>query len=304
MYENAVLIASVSDLHVDFAENRQALVALATKIHRSKADLVIVAGDVSHVDDHIARALRAFRLVAPHVAYLPGNHDLWFVKKNAVADPEVDSWRRYRTELKALVEAENCHYLPASPLYLGRMAIVGSTGWYDHSLLRPELRSAVSAEDLAQKRIGGAIWSDGQFAVFRDAEGKPMSDEAVARQMEAELNEQIREVDKNPDVDDVVVATHVLPFREALGAPKGLPWDYFDAFMGSIQLGDVVRSSRKVRAAVYGHTHLPGAFLVDTIRVHGTPLGYPRERRNIPAESIPERAIGWLEMGGPLHNAR
>lgn len=289
-------IASVSDLHVDFAENRDALVRLATAIHRIGVDLVIVAGDVSHVDDHIARALRAFRVAAPCVAYLPGNHDLWFVRRDAGTDPEVDSWRRYRKDLRALVEAEDCHYLPAGPLELGRIAVVGSTGWYDHSLLRPELRSSVDPVALESKQLGGAVWSDARFAVFRGLDGAPMSDEAVARRMESELAAQIEDVDANPDIEHVVVATHVLAFREALGPPKGLPWDFFDAFMGSTRLGDVVRSSKKVRAAIYGHTHRPGAFVIDGIQVHGTPLGYPRERRGIAPDTIPDRAIGWIEL--------
>lgn len=296
MYEKLVRIASVSDLHVDFAANREALVKLATAIHREKADLVIVAGDVSHVDDHIARALRAFRLAAPKVAYLPGNHDLWFVKDNAVEDPEVDSWRRYRTDLKAIVEGEDCHYLPSHPLLLGPVGVVGTTGWYDHSMLRPEVRAEVSDEALAAKRLGRAQWSDGRFAVFRDAQGRPMSDIDVARVMEAELEAQLESVETDPEIEDVVVATHVLGFRQALGPAKGMPWDYFDAFMGSTELGRIVKTSKKVRAAIYGHTHRPGRFEVGTVQVYGTPLGYPRERKGVDPEALPERAIGWLDV--------
>ncbi|MEM7674454.1 MAG: metallophosphoesterase, partial [Myxococcota bacterium] len=70
-------IATVSDLHTDFAENRGAVVKLAVAIHAGAADVVVVAGDVSHKDERIDRALRAFAEVAGQVAYIPGNHDLW-----------------------------------------------------------------------------------------------------------------------------------------------------------------------------------------------------------------------------------
>lgn len=292
----AVRIASVSDLHVDFAANRNAVVRLATEIHRRQADLVVVAGDVSHVDDHIARTVRAFKVAAPRVAYLPGNHDLWFVQEDARDNPKVDSWRRYRVELKALVEAEGCHYLPDGPLRIGSIAVAGVTGWYDSSMLRPEILAQVGPDAVRAKAFGGAVWSDARFAVFRDEAGAPMSDAAVARRMEQDLSQQLETLDAEADITDVVVATHVLGFTEALGPPKGMPWDYFDAFMGSLDLGKVVRSSRKVRAAIYGHTHRPGAFEVGGIRVHGTPLGYPRERRKLDPETIPERAIGWIEL--------
>ena len=296
MYGKVVRIASVSDLHVDFPENREVLVRLATEIHRAGADLVVVAGDVSHVDDHIARTLRAFRIAAPRVAYLPGNHDLWFARKHAEEDPDVDSWRRYREDLRVLVEAENCHYLPAQPLYLGSVALVGTTGWYDYSLIRPEVRTHVGEAALREKRWAGAEWSDARYAIFRDASGGRMSDPEVAKRMEEDLVEQLDAVDRNPDVQDVVAATHVLAFAEALGGPKGLPWDYFDAFMGSRGLGEVLRRSPKVRAAIYGHTHRPGRFDLHGIHVHGTPLGYPRERRGIPRPDVVTRSIGWLEL--------
>jgi putative phosphoesterase len=296
VYETRVRIASVSDLHVDFAPNRDALVKLATAIHRRGADAVVVAGDVSHVDDHIARALRAFRLAAPRVAYLPGNHDLWFARKDAARDPEVDSWKRYTTHLRALVESEDCTYLPAEPLEMDGVAIVGTTGWYDYSLLRPELRAQLDDATLASKSLGEAVWMDVRFAVFRDELGERMSDEAVARRMERELAAQLEDVDGNPEVRDVVVATHVVPFREALGPSKGLPWDFFDAYMGSVRLGEIIRSSKKVRACIYGHTHTPRAFRVGPIQVHGTPLGYPRERKGVDPEAIADRAVGWVEL--------
>ncbi len=289
-------IASVSDLHVDFPANREAVVRLATAIHRRGADLVVVAGDISHVDDHIARALRAFALAAPRVAYVPGNHELWFARPDVRSDPSLDSWRRYEVDLRRIAEAEGCHYLPAGPLELGPVAVAGVTGWYDHSLLRPEVRGAIAPEALESKQLGGSEWVDGRYTVFRDGDGVPMGDAAIARRMELALAADLADLDGNPDVTDVVAVTHVLPFREALGPARGLPFDGFDAFMGSLSLGDVIRSSKKVRACIYGHTHRPGAFAVGPIRVHGTPLGYPRERPGISLDALPDRAIGWLEI--------
>lgn len=296
MYVKPVRIASVSDLHVDFSENRRALVGLATHIHAGSPDLVVVAGDVSHVDDDIRRVLRTFKVVAPEVAYIPGNHDLWTVREDLAKDPEHDTWLRYREGLKVLTEAEGCHYLPAGPLELGRVGVAGTTGWYDASLLRPQLRGELDDEALGAKKLGNAMWADSKYTLFRDESGAVMSDAAVARQMELELEAQLEDLDHNPDIEDVVAVTHVLGFREALGPPKGMPWDYFDAFMGTTELGRVVRRGKKVRAAVYGHTHRPGRFEVDGIRVHGTPLGYPKERKNLPADALPARAVGWIDL--------
>ena len=88
-----MLIASVSDIHTDFPENRDALVKLATEIYTRGADLVIVAGDVSHKDDRITRALRAFKEVCEQVAYIPGNHDLWFDVPFAPARKDLNTFQ-------------------------------------------------------------------------------------------------------------------------------------------------------------------------------------------------------------------
>src|SRR5262245_46807230 len=131
---SAMLIASLSDIHTDFEENRDVVVKLAAHIHREKADVVIVAGDVSHKNDRINRALRALRETAKTVAYVPGNHDLWFDVPFAPERADLDTWHRYHVELKELTEAAGAHYLPAGPLVIGDLAIVGSCGGYDYSL--------------------------------------------------------------------------------------------------------------------------------------------------------------------------
>ncbi|MBX2811892.1 MAG: metallophosphoesterase [Myxococcales bacterium] len=283
-------IASVSDLHIDFAENRHALVQLAAAIHEGQAELVIVAGDVSHVDEHISLTLRALKVAAPQVAYLPGNHDLW------LSEGENNSWDRYRKTLPALVAAEGAYYLPTAPLILGSAAVVGTTGWYDYSLLRPEYTEVVVAEALRAKQWQGLRWSDDVHINFRDEYGGQMSDECVSRCMERELSEQLADVCSGTHVSHVIAVTHFLPFRESLGPSRGMPWDYFDAFMGSTSLGDVIVNCSKVRHVIYGHSHRPRACEVNGVVVRGTPLGYPRERQGIANELIAKRSIGWIDL--------
>lgn len=289
-----MLIASVSDIHTDFAENRDAVVKLAAEIHGRRADAVIVAGDVSHKNDRISRALRAFKEVAGIIAYVPGNHDLWFDVPSARTRLDLDTWHRYRVELKELAEAAGAHYLPAAPLILGDLAVVGSCGWYDYSLAPPWLRSPENQEMLAAKQFGGVMWSDARFIAFRNGEGELMGDPEVARAMERELKAQLESVCDRSDVRQIVVATHHQPFYEVVERRGTLPWEYFNAFMGSTGLGDVIKSSSKVKTAVYGHTHFVGEHEVGAIRVYGTPLGYPRERKGLSEEEIIRTRIGWI----------
>ncbi|MCK6548240.1 metallophosphoesterase [Myxococcota bacterium] len=291
-----MLIASVSDIHTDFPENREAVVRLATEIHARSADVVVVAGDVSHKNDRIERALRAFREVCGTVVYLPGNHDLWFDVPYAPARSDLDTWQRYHVELKALAESAGAHYLPAAPLVRDGVAIAGSCGWYDYSLAAPWVVETVGAQALAAKELAGLAWSDARYVAFRRPDGALMPDAEVARVMERELEAQLVALDAASDVRDVVVATHHQAFYDVVTRHGTLPWDFFNAFMGSRGLGDVILRCPKVRTVIYGHTHTVGEHRVGPLRVYGTPLGYPRERRGLGEDEVARTRIGWIEL--------
>lgn len=290
-----VRIATVSDLHTDFSENRDLLVHLATEIHARKVDLLIVAGDVSHVDERIDRTLRALAEVTPRLAYLPGNHCLW---ETAIAQGAVvDTWVRYTDGLRRLAEAAGAHYLPAAPLRLGPLAVVGTCGWYDYSFLEPWVLEQLGLEAIKKKKLGPIAWSDAAYTSFRDGDGAPMSDADVARRMERELEQQLIETTADPAVEEVLVATHHQPFREVVRRSGSLPWEFFCAFMGSESLGRVIMAHRaKVRTVLYGHSHVVAEQQIDGLRVYGTALGYPRERKGMDLEAIVRSRIGWIEI--------
>ncbi|MGF1508491.1 MAG: metallophosphoesterase [Myxococcota bacterium] len=283
-------IASVSDLHIDHPANLAVLVEMASVIHAGRADVVLVAGDVSHVDSHILGVIRSFQVVAEEVVYVPGNHELWQV------DGPIDSWRRYRDDLRALVEDAGAHYLPTKPFVSEGVAICGTCGWYDHSFLLPEIAKTIDPASLERKTLDGMTWSDVRYVAFRDAEGRAMTDAEVADVMKAELSAQLDHLNKDPLVRSVLAVTHHLAFSEAVQRTHSLPWEFFNAFMGSRSLGDVIRRCPKVRAAVYGHTHEPGQFVVDGIRVVGSPLGYPMERRGKSVQEIAKSRVAWIDL--------
>lgn len=47
---------------------------------------------------------------------------------------------------------------------------------------------------------------------------------------------------------------------------------------------------------IYGHTHTVGEHRVGPLRVYGTPLGYPRERRGLGEDEVARTRIGWIEL--------
>jgi len=286
-----VRIATLSDLHTDYAENRDAIVKLAVAIHAREADCVVVAGDISHHPDRIARTLEAMKVAAPTVAFVPGNHDLW-----SDLEDGADTWRRYHTELAEVAAKVGAHYLPTEPLVLDGVGIAGSCGWYDYGFLLPEIAAQLPEGAIAAKRYAGATWTDARFVRFLDEAGAVMDDPSVARAMEAELAAQLAALDAREDVERVVAVTHHLAFSQAVLRTGSLPWEFFNAFMGSPRMGEVILGAKKVGHHVYGHTHRGGRFEIEGRVVYGTPLGYPRERAGLDPEALPDTRIGWIEL--------
>lgn len=283
-------IATLSDLHLDHSKNVEALKQLCEALSEGAPELLIVAGDISHKDARIREGLRTVRQLGAPVLFLPGNHELW------QTEGEIDSWRRYHEALPALCAEEGAHYLPSAPFRRGRIAVAGSCGWYDYSLLLPEIRARFDDATLAKKRHGGGTWTDVRFTRFLDDKGAPMSDPAVARAMEEELEAQLSALDADPAIEHIVGAVHHLPYAELAFRTHSLPWEFFNAFIGSAGLGRVLDRCEKLHTVVYGHSHVHIERAIRGRRVYNRPLGYPRERRGISPEAYPSRYIGWIEV--------
>ena len=67
---------AISDIHLGFARNREALESLRP---RTMDDWLILAGDVGETRDHLARAFVKATSLFARVIWVPGNHELWTV---------------------------------------------------------------------------------------------------------------------------------------------------------------------------------------------------------------------------------
>ena len=55
-------------------------------------------------------------------------------------------------------------------------------------------------------------------------------------------------------VGQIVVVTHHLPFKEAV-VLKDRQFNFFNAFMGSTRIGDLIDRYEKIKTVIYGHNH-------------------------------------------------
>jgi predicted phosphodiesterase len=66
-------LLAISDLHVGFRDNMQALLAMSPR----RDDWLLVAGDVAEREDDVVFALGLLKARYAHVIWVPGNHELW-----------------------------------------------------------------------------------------------------------------------------------------------------------------------------------------------------------------------------------
>lgn len=70
---------AISDLHLDYAVNRQALQAIPPH----PGDWLILGGDLGHTEAHLRYALSTLGERFQRLFWVPGNHDLWTAPQDA-----------------------------------------------------------------------------------------------------------------------------------------------------------------------------------------------------------------------------
>jgi len=260
-------IAFTSDLHTD---HHPELTRLITERVAGQADVLIVAGDVSPSPVNLAGVLARFREVVPIVAFVPGNHDLWSPRGTP------DSRARYLEIFPALCAELDVRYLPAGPLALDGVTLVGQTGWYDYSMRDPAHDAAIPLDAYSRGSHGPLSWSDKQLIVWPGCDDRGLT-AFMTERLAADLA-------AAPPGVPVWVVTHMVPFVE-LVARRPLPWGFVNGFLGATALGATIVAAAQaglpIARAVSGHTHFRRTAEIlaggTSFPAETSPIGYPRE---------------------------
>ncbi len=261
-------VLAVSDLHVDYARNREWVEELVTG-HPADA-VLLVAGDISH---RLALVEKTLGLLADRFAavfFVPGNHDLW------TTDDGLDSLQKLeRIEAlcrtagvltgSALVES-GCAAVQVVPLF----------SWYHE----PE----ESIDSLFIDRNGRDPWRDA-WADYRRIRWPAAVDRRGAADYLAEAN---TKWNRHHDRIPVVTFSHFVPRQELLRGSQGTArppvQEPRHAFNFSRVAGSAAidRQVRLLEASVhvYGHQHRNRDQTISGVRYLSHCLGYPSERDN------------------------
>lgn len=258
-------IGLISDLHIEATKaNKEIVPYLINAIKAADLDIFVLAGDVTPKLSEFYEILAEFAKaeLTCKKLFVPGNHDIW-VAKNA----------NMTSEQKCGILSEICqdhdfHSLIDTPDVVGETGFCGTIGWYDYTFA-PEGYD-FTAEQYAEKQMMGTVWSDKRYANWQD------TDENVTHRFAKELGQQIESL--KDKVKRIIVVTHHVPFRECIRYRGKLPWDYFQAFMGSEALGKACLREPLVTHVFFGHAHYPVNQQVDTVTAICAPIGYLHEK--------------------------
>lgn len=253
-------LLALSDLHVEHAQNQEALRALPAR----PDDWLVLAGDVSDTPRGLAWALDVLRPKFKRLLWVPGNHELW---TSPQASPEERGEGRYR----ALVEVCRARDVLTPedeyvewPVRVGDLPVRVAPLFllYDYTFAPDEHTGAERAVRWA--RESGIVAADETYL-------DPSPHTSREAWCEARLAATVPRLEEAARTHHLVLINH-WPLRRDLvrlgRVPRYSPW------CGTRQTEDFHRRFRAL-VCVHGHLHVRATDERDGTRFEEVSLGYP-----------------------------
>ncbi len=228
-------IGILSDIHVDinYSDDRDRVTpAICDFIDGNGIDIFITAGDISGDFRITLDVIERIEAKTGKPCYFtPGNHDLWNEKTG-----NYSTWDAYNA-LKT-----HPSNLANGPVRLDdRWVILGDVGWYNYSFGN----SRFSHGDYESKSYNERVWQDSLYAKW---------DRPTIEMHDWFLKKIEDDLDKTGD-SSVIIVTHMLPIPYFTVPTPHETWDYFNAFLGSRELGSLIERFPNIKYSICGHVH-------------------------------------------------
>lgn len=224
-------IGVISDIHIDRNKAYPVTELLAQKAEKEQLECLLIAGDISnHYTSTFAFLERFSSLSGVPLYFVPGNHDLW--DQSGECRDTWEIYRRYAEHPACLVD--RCVALS------DEWAVTGNTGWYDYAFGN----SRFSREEFERHSMYGRTWQDSVHVRWHK------TDPEVHKDMLGRIEAQLASAGGKKQI----VLTHMVGIRAFLVPESREMWDYFNAFLGSPEYGELYQRYN-VRYSVMGHVH-------------------------------------------------
>jgi len=256
-----VVVAWATDIHLDHT-TPDVFHAFAQAVRASGASALLLGGDISVADDIDAVVVTLADLVGMPVHFVLGNHDYY---GGSVSEVRERLWT---------IRHPSVHWLPASgPCALAPgVALVGHGGWGDARLGDFAGSSVVLTDYVAIAELSRAFDLGSFHGVFGTGTRLETELRSLGQDAADSLGPHLRAA--APHSRQVIVLTHVPPFREACWHEGRISSDDFLPGFACGAVGDVLREAAAAHAhcrftVLCGHTHSGGlATIADNLVVH------------------------------------
>ncbi len=283
-------IWAVSDIHIDYAENRAWLTSLSLQDYQH--DCLILAGDISHRLEYVELAFSTLAQRFKQVCFVVGNHDLWSSKKN----PEFNDSLHKRSGIEALAQQYN---IATSAVYLStdtaQVKILPLSSWYDYSFAPLNHYLLARWADFSACRWPATFYEsiveDHANSFLNEPQNQlKLHQQSVLDQRLCEyfLSEnhdivarhslaQTSSLNDNPVVD-VISFSHFMPRIDVM--PDYIPAVHQQVYpvLGSLLLDEQIRQLGS-HLHIYGHSHVNRDELIDGVRYVNNAFAAPTEKR-------------------------
>ncbi|MFD1694988.1 metallophosphoesterase family protein [Roseibium aestuarii] len=262
---------AISDLHLSAEENRAALLRLPDH----GADWLIVAGDLAERFDHMRFGFEELAKRFDRVIWVPGNHELWSIRRKEEPDPlrgvaRYDALVELAREFQVVTPEDSFPLWPgathgndgAAPLLIAPLFLL-----YDFSF-RPEYLARRDVSRWAREHRT-ACGDD----FYLKADPHPDRESWCAHRLEMTRERLARRLEGLPETTRTVLVNHY-PLRQDLirlpRAPRLAPW------CGTRETRDWHRIFR-ADVVVSGHLHTRRTDHRHGTRFEEVSLGYPAQ---------------------------
>lgn len=238
-------VFAISDLHVDYVENRKWVEGLSQIDYLE--DILILAGDITDIQLLFIKSIEIIRRCFSEVLFVPGNHDLW-VRRSG----ESDSLTKFQ-ELLALLKQLD---IKTNPCLIHNVAFIPLLGWYDFSFGQP-----------GKQLLAG--WNDFNSCSWPDEWGPH------------EINQyflSLNQLETEFEAETIISFSHFLPNIEVMPSYIPIERRYIYPVLGTNQLEKEVRRAGS-DIHIYGHSHVNQDIILKGIRYVNNAFGYPHETR-------------------------
>jgi len=249
----------LSDLHSEFDTFTPA---------KAVADVIVLAGDISHKGRSIRWALNTFQEFNAPIIFVAGNHEFY--------GAEMDSAQKQFKE-EAAASNGKLHYLDRQSVIINGVRFLGATTWTDFRL---------GGNPVMAKYDAGRGMND--YRKIRKAPDyrrlRPDDTETIAHNTRLWLQEQLSETFSGK----TVLVTHHPITTGSMNpahahAPAAIDAAYYNAWEHLF-----FEPFAPVDLAIHGHTHFAVDYMVNRTRVISNPRGYPGQDTGFKPELVIE----------------